>query len=170
MLMIIISDNTATDLVLDLVGGPQAVNTSLRELGFSEDEINITMSVHDLLEDVFGTSECLLRRSEKVSRIKRGVNFEGAVYREGSTVNVATPRAMNRLNSMLFHGQVASREACDTALDILLHQTLNDRLPSQLPPDDPDAEVAHKTGTFFGVRNDSGIIYIATMCTSRSRF
>lgn len=157
MLMIIISDNTATDMVLDLVGGPRAVNASLRELGFGQAEINITMSVHDLFEDVLGTSECLLTGPEAVARLKeRGINLEGEVFREGSTVNVATPRAMNRLNEMLFRGQVASREACDKALDILLHQTLNARLPSRLPPEVP---VAHKTGTFISVRNDSGIIY-----------
>lgn len=157
MLMIIISDNTATDMVLDLVGGPQAVNASLRKLGFGEDEINITMSVHDLFEDVLGTSECILTRPAMVARFKEsGVNLEGEVFREGSTTNVATPLAMSRLNEMLFCGQVASREACDVALDILLHQTLNARLPAQLPP---EIAVAHKTGTFIGVRNDSGIIY-----------
>jgi beta-lactamase class A len=161
MLMIIISDNTATDMVLNLIGGPNAVNASLRELGFDAGELNITMSVHDLFEDVLGTSECFLRRSEVMAAMKeRSVNFEGAVYREGSTVNVATPGAMTSLNEMIFRGQVASREACDVALDILLHQTLNARLPSKIPPDAPDVEVAHKTGTFFGVRNDSGIIYV----------
>jgi beta-lactamase class A len=159
-LMIIISDNTATDMVLDLVGGPAVVNASLRELGFTEAELNITASVHDLFEDVYGTSECLLTRSEIVSALKEtGVNLQGAVFRSDSSVNVATPQAINRLNEMLFLGQVASREACDIALDILLHQTLVDRLPSQLPPDAEGAKVAHKTGTFYGVRNDSGIIY-----------
>ena len=159
MLMIIISDNTATDMVLDLIGGPPAVNASLRELGFSEEEINITMSVHDLFEDVFYTSECILTEPEMAARLKEtGVNFEGEVYREGSTANVATPLAVNRLNEMIFHGQVASREACDKALDIMLHQTLNTRLPSRLPLEIP---VAHKTGTVIGVRNDSGIIYVS---------
>ena len=159
MLMIIVSDNTATDMVLDLIGGPQAVNASLRKLGFSEDEINITMSVHDLFEDVFYTSECLLTGPEIAARLKEtGVNLEGEVYRAGSTANVATPRAMNRLNEMIFRGQAASREACDKMLDIMLHQTLNTRLPSQLSREIP---VAHKTGTFIGVRNDSGIIYVS---------
>lgn len=161
-LMIIISDNTATDMVLDLVGGPTVVSKSMRKLGFSEGEINVTMSVHDLFEDVFGTSECLLKPPDRVAKLKEnGVNFEGEVYREGSTANVATPRAMSRLNEMIFRGDVASREACDKALDIMLHQTLNDRLPRELPPGTP---VAHKTGTIAGVRNDSGIICITDDC------
>ena len=70
MLMIIISDNTATDMVLDLVGGPQAVNASLRDLGLGEDEINITMSVHGLFEDVFGTSAVALKRGESIRMIR----------------------------------------------------------------------------------------------------
>jgi beta-lactamase class A len=161
MLMIIISDNTATDMVLELVGGPPAVNADMRRLGFAQGEINITMSVHDLFDDVFGTSECLLTRRESLLALRdKGVNLAGKVYREGSQENVATPQAMNRLNEMIFAGQAAGREACDAALGILLHQTLNSRLPSRLPPDNPDVQVAHKTGTFFGVRNDSGIIYI----------
>jgi beta-lactamase class A len=158
MLMIIISDNTATDMVLDLVGGPPAVNASLRELGFKASEINITASVHDMFEAVWGTSDPVLHRRD-LSRFKEP-NFEVAVFKEGSTVNVATPQAMNRLNEMILRGQAASREMCDVALDIMLHQTLNDRLPSQFGPDIDDVEVAHKTGTFFVARNDSGIIYV----------
>jgi beta-lactamase class A len=41
-------------------------------------------------------------------------------------------------------------------LEILLKQQLNDRLPRFLPA---GTKVAHKTGTFSGVRNDTGIIY-----------
>ncbi len=40
--------------------------------------------------------------------------------------------------------------------ELLLKQQLNDRLPSFLPAGTP---IAHKTGTFSGVRNDCGIIY-----------
>lgn len=159
MLMIIISDNTATDMVLDLLGGPLVVNGVLRRLGFGPSEINIIMSVHKLFEDIFGSSAPVLLPSQMFERAKQlGVNFDGEVYRQGSTVNVCTPVAMNRLHEMIFRGQAASRAACDKALEIMLHQTLNLRLPSQLPP---GTDVAHKTGTIFGTRNDSGIIYVA---------
>jgi beta-lactamase class A len=158
-LMIIISDNTATDMVLDLVGGPQAVNASLRKLGFGEAEINITMNMHQLFEDIYGTSKHLFSKPQQVARFKElGVNFEGEVWREGSGANVATPLAMNRLNEMIFRGQVASRGSCDLALDIMHLQTLGAALPSLLPPEIP---VAHKTGSFVGIRNDSGIICVS---------
>jgi beta-lactamase class A len=161
MLMIIISDNTATDMVIDLVGGLQVVNATMRKLGFTEAELNITKSVHGLFNDVFGFSEPVLKRRESILKMKeKGVNFDGEVFRPGSTANVATPQALNRLNEMIFRGQAASPKSCAKALDILFHQTLNARLPGMLPPDDPDVDVAHKTGTFFGVRNDSGIFYV----------
>ncbi len=161
MLMIIISDNTATDMVLDRVGGPEAVNAVMRQLGFGEDEINITMSVHDLFEDAFGTSETVLKRGDSIRQsFKYQINLDGEVYRRGSRANVATPLALNRLNEMIFRGQAASRASCDKALDVMLHQTLNARLPALLPPTDADAEMAHKTGTVTGTRNDSGILYL----------
>src|SRR5919112_2114894 len=34
MMMVIVSDNSATNLLLDRVGGPQRVNAAMRELGF----------------------------------------------------------------------------------------------------------------------------------------
>lgn len=163
MLMIIISDNTATDMLLDLIGGPEEVTESMRKLGLGkEDIINITMSVHELFEDVFDTSECLLKRSGIVARLKQtGVNFDGEVYGKGSTANVATPKAITYLYEKIFRGEAASRKSCQKILDILLHQTLNDCLPADLPPGTP---VAHKTGTIGGIRNDSGIIYISDNC------
>ena len=157
--MIIISDNTATDMVLDLVGGPTAVNATMRALGFGPGDINITMSVHDLFEDTLGTSECVLLPSELKARAgKMGLQTNSKVLREGSSENVATPQALTRLHELIFRGKAASRHACDVALDVLLHQTLNLRLPALLPF---GTDVAHKTGTFVGCRNDSGTIYVS---------
>ncbi len=161
MLMIIISDNVATDMVLEKVGGPKAVNQVMRTLGFPEKELNITHSVHDLFNDVFHSAEPLLKRRESILRMKElGIHLDGEVYRPGSTANVATPQALNRLNEMIFRGEAATRAGCDKAIDIMLHQQLNARLPALFPPADAGLEMAHKTGTFIGVRNDSGIMFI----------
>ncbi|MFW6013106.1 MAG: serine hydrolase [Candidatus Bipolaricaulota bacterium] len=161
-LMIIISDNTATDMVLELLGGPETVNEIMREIGFSEAEINITMSVHDLFEDIFGSSKPLLTAPERINELdNNGVNLEGEVYGENSTANVATPRAINELYGRIYTNQHLSQDSCELMLDILLLQTINERIPRFLPPEIP---VAHKTGTLSGIRNDSGIIYISDDC------
>jgi beta-lactamase class A len=64
---------------------------------------------------------------------------------------------MTRLVEMIVKAERMDRQSCDAMLDILLKQQLNDRLPRFLPP---GTRIAHKTGTFSGVRNDCGIIYI----------
>ena len=161
-LMIIISDNTATDMVLEFIGGPEFVNDTMRELGFDEDDINITMSVHDLFEDIMGSSEPLLKIDERIKELEEnGVNLEGEVYQEGSTANVAKPKAINKLYELIYRGETLGEESHEKMLDILLLQTINERIPKFLPPEIP---MAHKTGTIAGVRNDSGIIYISDNC------
>jgi beta-lactamase class A len=162
LLMIIISDNTATDMVVNLVGGPAAVDSTMRDLGFAPRELHISGDVHDLFGQSRETGQPALIPSEMKARMQEMMAArQGAPAADETQGNVATPLAMVRLFEMIFGGRAASRQACDLALDILLHQTLNDRLPSMLPF---GTDVAHKTGTMMGsvnVRNDSGIIYVS---------
>jgi len=41
-IMMSVSDNTATDILLDLVGGPEAVNSRMKTLGIGDIHINRT--------------------------------------------------------------------------------------------------------------------------------
>jgi beta-lactamase class A len=50
----------------------------------------------------------------------------------------------------------SSKELCQIALDILLNQKLNNKLPALLPK---GTKVAHKTGTGARNYNDAGIIF-----------
>jgi beta-lactamase class A len=160
-LMITVSDNTAIDMTLDLIGGTQTVNSAMRRLGFTSNEINITTSMHETIEEVFGFSQTCSNTSELVkTMISEENHFYGRIDHDNSKENIATPRAINRLNEMIFHGKVASHSVCEDAIAILLQQTLNTRLQSQFPLDDPNSDVAHNLGTLFGIQNDSGIIYI----------
>ena len=156
-LMIIISDSTATEMVLELVGGPAGVTAAMRRLGFAENDLNLTMDGHQQYEEVLGTLVGMTRAEEALWVRQHGMNLTGEIYREGSLANRGTARAVNRLYEMVFCGQAASRASCEIALAILKRQTDDFGLPSQLPA---EVEVAHKTGTLHGVRNDSGIIYV----------
>ncbi|MFX0141603.1 MAG: serine hydrolase [Candidatus Hodarchaeota archaeon] len=159
--LITVSDNTAIDMTLDLIGGTQTVNSTMRRLGFSSNEINITTSMHETVEEVFGFSETFLNTSELVKTVmSNGVHFNGRIDNDKSKENMATPRAINRLNEMIFRGNIASHNLCKDALSILLQQTLNTCLQSRFPLDDPNIDIVHNLGTLFGVQNDSGIIYI----------
>jgi len=68
-----------------------------------------------------------------------------------------SPRDMLHLLELLATEQDSvKRESNDEMLETLLAQTVNDRLPAQLPRDTP---VAHKTGNLDNVVHDVGIVY-----------
>jgi len=153
-LMIVISDNTATDILIERLG-LRAIDDRLHSLGLTSTHVARTLSA--IFADMLPTPDpdqdpYALDRWEA----EHGVRRDGFAYSLGADNNVGTPRELTRLLEMIFKAEVLDREACDEVLAILLKQQLNDRLPRFLPPGTP---VAHKTGTLSGVRNDCGIIY-----------
>ncbi|MCX6044014.1 MAG: class A beta-lactamase-related serine hydrolase [Chloroflexi bacterium] len=155
-LMIIISDNTATDMVMHRLGVPNTTQF-MHELGLTD--IHVPMTVRDIFNDIMGEAGSdprLAFTNLGQPQKEEPSNRNGHAYSLGPDNDVGTPRALNRLVELIFQGEVVSRTACDQMLHILLQQQLNLRLPRFLPEGTP---VAHKTGTLGGIRNDSGIIY-----------
>ncbi len=73
--------------------------------------------------------------------------------------NVATPRAVGTLLTLLAKRQLISAAASDRMLARLERQQINDRLPAELPE---GVVVAHKTGNLPGLTHDAGIIFTPT--------
>lgn len=155
-LMIIISDNTATDMIMHRLG-EGTVTQYMHELGLTD--IHVPMTVRNIFVDIMGEAGSDPRRAFTnlaTPQPAGSSNRKGHAYSLGPDNDVGTPRALNRLNEMLFCGQILNRAACDGMLHILLQQQLDLRLPRFLPEGTP---FAHKTGTLSGIRNDSGILY-----------
>ncbi|MEZ4730291.1 MAG: serine hydrolase [Caldilineaceae bacterium] len=155
-LMIIISDNTATDMLMRRLGVAQ-IDAYMKTLGVGN--IHMAFDIRGIFDDMFGHEMADPNRyfgdwSKK--REAPSPKRDGHAYRGGSDNNAATPRDMTRLCAMIYRGEVVSRTACDGMLHILLQQTLNQRLPRFLPYGVP---FAHKTGTLSGIRNDAGVLY-----------
>ncbi|MCC7208198.1 MAG: serine hydrolase [Anaerolineae bacterium] len=153
-LMTIISDNSATDILMARLGLAN-IDAHMHRLGLTH--THVVRSLNDIFTDMLPSPDpdqdiYALARWES----EHGVRRDGFSYSLGDDNNVSTPREMTRLVEMIFKGDVLDRAACDAMLDILLKQQLNDRIPRFLPA---GTRVAHKTGTFSGVRNDSGVIY-----------
>lgn len=70
--------------------------------------------------------------------------------------NMATPRAVGTLLTLLAKRQLISAAASDRMLARLERQQINDRLPAGLPE---GVVVAHKTGNLPGLTHDAGIIF-----------
>lgn len=165
-LMIIISDNTATDFLLALVG-KDAVNARLSACGLVR--TTVAMSCRELLHDLVGlagapdTAETRRLAAERLRQ--RQLDWQCRAYHD-EQANMTTPREMGRLLEQIVRPALSDgvdgplpREACRLALDILRRQQVRDRLPLLLPP---GAEIAHKTGSVTRVSNDAGVLFTPT--------
>ncbi len=150
-LMMIVSDNTATDMVMHRLG-KGSVTSTMHSLGLTD--IHVPLTIRELFDDLLPSSDPTQNLLALAGAGPR--NRAGICYSHGPDNDVGTPAALTELLARIWRGEIISRTACDAMLEILLKQQLNDRLPRYLPPGTP---CAHKTGTLPGIRNDSGIIY-----------
>jgi beta-lactamase class A len=75
---------------------------------------------------------------------------------DASEDNVASPRAIATLFTLLAQRRLISAAASDRMLQRLEQQKINDRLPAALPA---GTVIAHKTGNLGWATHDAGIIY-----------
>src|SRR5207302_4985454 len=128
-LMIAVSDNTATNLVLDKIG-IAATAERMEAWGFPNTKIN-AKSFRGSTTSVFP------------ERTKR--------FGLGST----TAREMVEILSRLHAGKLVSPEACKEMLELLRTCDDNAKFPRFLPE---SVKVAHKTGSVSDARTDAGIL------------
>jgi beta-lactamase class A len=154
-MMIIISDNTATDIMIKRLG-KDAINHRMESLGFNH--IHVRLMVRELFEQILPNADPTQDLYDlAIAEKKAGSKKDTLVYQLTPENNVATPRDLTGLLCKIYTGETPDRKWSDFALKILLLQQLNDRMPRFLPE---GTRCAHKTGTIGSVRNDSGIIYV----------
>jgi beta-lactamase class A len=163
-MMMIISDNSATDILLTKVGA-ENVNNRLRSYGIGK--ITVNRTCQHLIMDSIGLDYekyrgISLDEFSEVYRAERKKDPEA--FKDASKKfrlimkDQSTPRAMNRLLEMIYKKEVLSEESCDLILSVMLEcQTGKGRIKGDLPG---GTKVAHKTGTIGRTVNDSGIIYL----------
>jgi beta-lactamase class A len=155
-LMIIISDNTATDMSIALLGGPSVIENTMHDLGLND--IHITMNCKNLIKGIF-PPEIQNLSSEEIQAWEHTHDIvrDGITFALTPENNISSALAMNQLLHMLYQGEVVQGAWKDEVFAILLKQQLNQRLPRFLPS---GVTMAHKTGSIGGIANDAGIIYI----------
>ena len=158
MLMIIISDNTATDILYNRVGGDN-INNTMRQLGLNQ--THIPMPCRELLYSITGLevenpAHTYQLASNRLKR--REFVLEGDGFSE-DRADVSSPNDMCRLLELIYDGDVLSPQSREAVLDILKRQQLSTVIPHALPP---GTVVAHKTGSYQSVRCDVGIVFSPT--------
>ena len=161
-LMLLISDNSATDVVLRTAAGGSAVNARLRALGVSG--ISVDRPTVRLIADAIGISnlpaesELTIQRFGELARaVPESAQKSAAALFYRDRRDTSTPEGMTRLLAKIWRGEALSRQNTDLLLDIMRRcETGQQRIKGLLPT---DVVVMHKTGTLsLGVANDVGII------------
>ncbi len=154
-LMMIVSDNTATDIILTIVG-PDRVTSAMR--GFGLEKTTISASCRDIIFNGVGglglpdDERTLARYEVLAAEARRRGGFSSKTRN-----NVSTTDEMTALLGLIARGRAASSGSCDAILGLMAKcQTGEARIAKYLPRD--SARVCHKEGTRLRLRNDVGVV------------
>lgn len=163
MLMIILSDNTATDLCFEAVGGPGRVNEVMQDLGLTSIQAVGTafdwfLALSSTMDGSIGqlTPEALFRAGypplspDETAAARERFHFEGK-----TPFGLASAREIGRLLELIWNGECAQSSSCQQVQRTLRLQQFRTRIPKYIT----GAAVAHKTGDFDPfIANDVGVI------------
>ena len=163
-LMIIVSDNTATDILADKVGRANVTKT-MHDLGLKN--TSIEFSVLDDYRQWFAymdphkhpqTADEIFRfpmdeySEARVDEASRKLDNDSHIYFGHSTA-----REVGWLLEKMVHGTLVSKVSSALMLDILKKQQVNDRFPRYLR----NIPIAHKTGDDQPyIANDAGVLWV----------
>jgi len=159
-LMLLISDNSATDVCLRLAGGPARVNACMRRLGISG--LAVDRPTAYLISDWLGIPMDPLQpwSSQRFDSLEKSLKPEmmmaSSKIFDADPRDTSTPDAMSELLLTLYSQPILRPETKTLLLDIMARcETGLTRLKGALPP---NTVVMHKTGTIGMTANDVGII------------
>ncbi len=134
-LMIAVSDNTATNMVLDLIGGLEPVNRAMLELGLDSIRLHNAVDFELIGDDVRRLGEANVRDLCELGRL------------------IATRQAFGETVSVTAEEILATQQYLDQAMRYTLANPYARELGLVAP-----LSVASKTGFFTGTRVDAGIV------------
>ncbi len=125
-MMIIVSDNTATEVLYRMVGGPGAVNKRMDVLGLKQ-------------------TRAMTIPSRWFAALRSAPSSE-AFYREGThPFGLTTPREMGRLLESMERGTLVDKASSELMLQIMRGQVYRTRIPRYVT----GYRIPHKTGDFL---------------------
>lgn len=161
--MIITSDNTATDMVIEVVGMDR-VNELLASEGYEQTRLRMTTG--DLFREVWVRADPSNASMSDREVHQAGFPSDGEASRrsfelEGDStawLGRTTAREMGRLLEQIHRGELAGEGSSRAMIDILRRQLYSSRLPQRVRWQ--GVGVAHKTGDWPPIAgNDVGILF-----------
>lgn len=161
-MMLTVSDNNATDILIRLGGGTAAVDARMRALGVRG--LRVDRYIWEMLAHFYGDPEASARSPlglADYARLATAKLDEADYLRHKRNYNedprdTSTPAGMAALLERIWNGKALKPETTAVLKSILLAcRTGQARLKGMLPGATP---VAHKTGSVDDVANDVGVV------------
>lgn len=158
-LMMRVSDNSATDIVLNKVGAAN-VTARMALLGF--DKIRVDRSTLEMIMDQEGLDFATYGRlpfpelRERLNAVDPETAARADERFNATEKDVATPRQMTLLMEKIQRGEIVNPAASALLLEFMSHSMVGQaRIPGLLPE---GTRVVHKTGSISGTTNDLGVV------------
>jgi beta-lactamase class A len=140
-LMIVVSDNTATNLILDRIGG-DAVNLRMAQLGLKQTAVMRKIMQPKILPNTKPQPEGLTDEGKKPGNDRWGTGR-------------SCPRDMVALLEKLYRGELVSKAASDEMMSVLKRQRDHDGVGRDMK----NTVIASKSGALDHLRSDVAIVY-----------
>jgi beta-lactamase class A len=153
VLMMSVSDNTATDLLFDRVGKARIEGTMDR-LGLAS--IRVPFDIREMLMELVDMDHTTPGGYEELRTRLRLSAGSGGRSMIPEQADRTTPADMCRLLELIESRAILDPESCTAIIELLKRIQSATRIPGLLPK---GTVVAHKTGSYRRLRNDVGIVY-----------
>ena len=157
--MLTVSDNTATDTLEKLAGGPAAVTHWVRSQGI--DGLRVDRDTAGLIREFYGLPPGPSFPASLEAGLKADPNLEDKDDKlnpafDNDPRDTATPVAMGELLNRIYAGKALSPHSADLLREIQERNTTGKaRIRARLPQ---GTVVAEKTGTIGGSVNNVGVV------------
>jgi beta-lactamase class A len=153
VLMMSVSDNTATDLLFDRVGKTR-IESTMSRLGLAS--IRAPFDIREMLMELVDMDHTQPGGYDELRRLLRLSAGSGGRSMIPEQADRTTPADMCRLLELIESRAILDPDSCTAIVELLKRIQSATRIPGLLPK---GTVVAHKTGSYRRLRNDVGIVY-----------
>lgn len=157
-LMIIVSDNWSTDMLMARVGKDRLAR-SLQDLGLHQTHIPLNIREMFCALAMVDPADPTVDYHFLKDHLKNKPSPDDNIgYACDPRNDISSPADMVSLYTLIHEGHGITPASHDAIIGTLKNQNFNSIIPGRLPLD-AGIETAHKTGSLRGIRNDAGLVY-----------
>ena len=153
ILMMTVSDNTATDLLVERVTKDRVEATMVR---YGLDSIRIPFDIREMLMELVDMDHREPGGYDELGRRLRLSTGSGGRSMIPTEADRASPADLCRLLVLIGTNAILDPADCEAIVALMKRIQSGTRIPGLLPK---GTVVAHKTGSYRRLRNDVGIVY-----------